>query len=145
MGKMIVLAAVMAAATPLSQAASIEAGKAKVAQVCAAFPENYRQGFVRYHAANFPESKQVKVYYANEVAIRAAKNGTRLPDGAIILSEIYTVKLDDKLELAKDARGIFVPNALVSHAVMARGACHKPQDEVNFLFTMKELTDAARR
>ena len=36
MGKMIVLAAVMAAATPLSQAASIEAGKAKVAQVCAA-------------------------------------------------------------------------------------------------------------
>jgi cytochrome c553 len=265
MRKLIVLAAVVAAIAPFSHAANIEAGKAKVAQVCAAchgpdgtsvsetipnlagqraryiedqlkalregtrknsimsaiarqlsaddianvaayfasqsgapsgarsefmptiaktnvtFPEN-RQGFVRYHAANFPDAKQVKVYYANEVALRAAKNGTRLPDGALIVSEISTVKLDDKLELAKDAKGIFIPNALVSTAVMARGerwgkelpdmlrnedwnyavfsadkrpraginhaeclACHKPQDDVNFLFTMKELTDAARR
>jgi hypothetical protein len=92
------------------------------------------------------------------------------------------VNLDDKLEPAKDAAGIYVPNVLVTNAVMARGerwgkdlpdmlrnedwnyavfgpdkrpraginhaeclACHKPQDEVNFLFTMKELTDAARR
>ena len=265
MGKMIVLAAVLAAVAPVSQAADVEAGKAKVAQVCAAchgqdgvsvsdtipnlagqraryiedqlkalregarknsimnsvarqlsaddasnvaayfaslnggaagarsefmptiaktnvtYPGN-RQGFVRYHAANFPASRQVKVYYANGVALRAAKSGTRLPDGSVIFSETYTVKLDDKLEPAKDAAGIYVPNALVTQAVMARGerwgkdlpemlrnedwnyavftpdgkpraginhaeclACHKPQDEVNFLFTMKELTDTARR
>jgi cytochrome c553 len=66
----------MAAATPLSQAASIEAGKAKVAQVC------------------------------------AACHG---PDGVSVSDTI--------------------PNL----------ACHKSQDEVNFMFTMKELTDAARR
>lgn len=266
MGKMIVLAAALAASAPLAHAASVEAGKAKVAQVCAAchgpegvsvsdtipnlagqrtryledqlralrdgsrkngimnpiarqlslddisniaayfgslsgaasgamsdfmpnisktrvtLPADHRATFTRYHAANFPETKQVKIYYANPVALRAVKNGTRLPAGSMILSEVYTVKLDDRLELAKDANGIFVPNQLVYYSTMERGegwgrelpvmlrnedwnyaaflpsrqprpginhaeclACHKSQDEVNFLFTMKELTDVARR
>ena len=153
-----------------------------IAKTSATFPRDHRATFSRYHAANFPELKQVRVYYANPIALRAAKAGTRLPDGSVILSEVSTVKLDDRLDLAKDANGIYVPNQLLFYSVMARGerwgrdipgmlrnedwnyaafnpngqsrpginhaeclACHKAQDEANFMFTMKELGDAAKK
>jgi cytochrome c553 len=150
-----------------------------IAKTQARFPRD-KAGLTRYAAANFPETKQVRYYYANPVALRAAKNGTRLPSGSVILTENYSVKLDDRLDLAKGADGVFTPNQLLSQTVMERGdgwgkeipqmlrnedwnyavflpngtsrpginhaeclACHKAQDEVNFLFTMKELRDTA--
>jgi cytochrome c553 len=150
-----------------------------IAKTQARYPRD-KTGFVKYNAANFPEMKQVRIYYANAVALRAAKNGTRLPAGSVLLTENYTVKLDDRLDLAKGADGIYVQNQLVSQTVMERGdgwgkdipamlrnedwnyavfqangtsrpginhaeclACHKAQDEVNFIFTMKELRDVA--
>ncbi len=153
-----------------------------IARTQVAFPRDHKAAFTRYHAANFPEMQQVKIYYANPVALRAAKNGTALPDGSIVISETYTVKRDDQLALAKGPDGIFIPNQLVYYAVMARGerwgkdiplmlrnedwnyaaflpsgqprpginhaeclACHKPQFEVSFLFTMKELAETAKR
>jgi cytochrome c553 len=150
-----------------------------IARTQARYPAD-KKDFTKYNAANFPELKQVRVYLANTVALRAAKTGTRLPAGSVILTENYTVKLDDRLDLAKGADGVYIPNQLVSQTVMERGdgwgkaipamlrnedwnyavfqasgaprpginlaeclACHKAQDEVNFLFTMKELRDAA--
>lgn len=150
-----------------------------IAKTQARFPAD-KKVFVRYFAANFPEAKQVRFYYANAEALRAAKNGTRLPAGSAILTENWSVKLDDRLDLAKGADGIYIPNQLLSHTVMQRGdgwgkdipamlrnedwnyavfqangaarpginhaeclACHKAQDEVNYLFTMKELRDVA--
>ena len=92
-----------------------------IAKTRVAFPRDFKATFTRYYALNFPEQKQVKIYYANPIALRAAKNGTRLPAGSIILSEIYTVKMDDRLDLAKGADGIFIPNQLVYHSVMERG------------------------
>jgi cytochrome c553 len=86
------------------------------------FPANHKQTFVKYFAANFPDLKQVRHYYANPVALEAAKAGRKLPDGAILLAEVYTVKLDDKLDLAKGPDGIYVPNQLVFYSIMQRGA-----------------------
>jgi cytochrome c553 len=86
------------------------------------FPANHRQTFVKYFAANFPDLKQVRHYYANPVALEAARTGKPLPDGSILLAEVYSVKLDDRLELAKGPDGIFIPNQLVFYSVMQRGA-----------------------
>ena len=73
------------------------------------FPANHRQTFVKYFAANFPDLKQVRHYYANPVAIEAARAGRKLPDGAILLAEVSTVKLDDKLDLARVRTGSSFP------------------------------------
>lgn len=86
------------------------------------FPANHRQTFVKYFAANFPEIKQVRHYYANPVAIEAARAGKPLPDGSILLAEVYSAKLDERLEPAKGPDGIFIPNQLVFYSVMQRGA-----------------------
>ena len=152
-----------------------------IAKTHARFPGD-KSGFTKYFAANMPEQKQVRFYYANAVALRAAKNGTRLPSGSVILTENYSVKLDDRLDLAKGNDGIYIPNQLVSHTVMERGegwgkdiplilrnedwnyaafqpdgavraginiaeclACHRAQDEVDFMFTRKELGDFAKK
>ena len=92
-----------------------------IARTNAPFPPNHRASFTRYHAANFPELKQVRHYFANPVALEAARAGKRLPDGAVLLSEVYSVKLDDRLDPAKGPDGIFVPNQLLFYSVMARG------------------------
>lgn len=93
-----------------------------IARTHVAFPANHRATFTRYNAANFPELKQVRHYYANAVALEAARVGKRLPDGAIILTEVSSVKLDDRLDLAKGPDGIYIPSQLVFYSVMARGA-----------------------
>jgi len=152
-----------------------------IARTNVAFPAGYRESFVRYGASNIADLKQVRVYYANAAAVEAARSGARLPDGSIVLSEIYSVKLDDRLDLAKGPDGIYVPNQLLSYSVMARGpgwgkdipeilqngdwnyaaftargerrprinhaecfACHKSQDETNYLFTLDQLVATAK-
>jgi cytochrome c553 len=93
-----------------------------IAKTNATFPADHRATFVKYGAANFPDLKQVRHYYATPAALAAAKAGARLPDGSIILTEVYSVKLDDRLDLAKGPDGIYVPNQLQFYSVMARGA-----------------------
>ena len=93
-----------------------------IAKTNAAMPADHRATFKRYHVANFPELKQVRHYFANATAVEAARAGKPLPNGSMLLTEVYSVKLDDRLELAKDGAGLFVPNQLLFYSVMAREA-----------------------
>ncbi len=86
------------------------------------FPANYEIAFTRYHSQNEPDSNQVKQYYANDIALRAARIGKPLPDGAAIFVEIHAVKLDDNKKPIKDSKGFFVPDKLLAYSAMARGA-----------------------
>jgi cytochrome c553 len=86
------------------------------------FPANYKTAFTRYHSQNDPESDQVKHYYANDIAIRAARIGKPLPDGAAIFVETHGIKLDDNKKPIKDGDGFFVPDKLLGYSAMARGA-----------------------
>ena len=43
-----------------------------LAKTSVAFPENYKTTFRKYTAINFPATKQVRYYYANDVALQAA-------------------------------------------------------------------------
>src|SRR5258708_2800239 len=58
------------------------------------FPEGYRASFTKYHTINFPATRQIRYFYANEAAVAAAKAGQPLPDGSMLLAEVYAAKLD---------------------------------------------------
>lgn len=86
-----------------------------------AFPDDYKQTFVRYHTINFPAAKQVRVYYANKAAIEAAREGKPMPAGSYILTEVYAAKLENGSPVT-GSDGFFVPDKPVAYTAMATGA-----------------------
>lgn len=86
------------------------------------FPADYKGKFTYYTTINFEATKQVRLYYANAVALAAARDGKPLPDGSVLLVSIHTAKLgDDKMPM-KGADGFFAPDKLVGFTAMARQA-----------------------
>jgi cytochrome c553 len=86
------------------------------------FPENYKTTFTKYHTNNFPDAKLVRYYYANDAALQAAKAGKSLPDGAVLIFEVYSAKLDADKKPVMGSDGIFVPDQIVGYTVMEREA-----------------------
>ena len=86
------------------------------------FPENYKTAFTKYHTINFPDTRQVRYYYANDVALQAAKAGKSLPDGSVLFAEVYSAKLDDDKKPVTGADGFFAADQLVAYTEMAREA-----------------------
>ena len=145
------------------------------------FPENYKTSYAKYHTINFPATRQVRYYFANDVALQAAKAGKALPDGSVLLAEVYSAKLDAEKKPILGTDGFFVPDQLVAYTAMARDAgwgkdipemlrnenwnyavftaakqprpgvnqaeclaCHKPLDKTSFVFTLDQITAAAK-
>lgn len=93
-----------------------------LAKTSVAFPENYRSAFTRYTAINFPATRQVRYYYANDVAMQAAKAGKSLPDGSMLFVEVFTAKLDAEKKPLIGADGLFLADRLAFYTAMARDA-----------------------
>jgi len=87
-----------------------------------AFPEGYQGSFVKYHTINFPATRQVRYYYANPVALQAAKDGKDLPNGAYLFAEVYSAKLDADKKPITGGDGFFVADQLIFYTAMARDA-----------------------
>jgi len=135
-----------------------------VARTSVAFPAD-RATFVEYHRARLAAEGQNRTYFANRIAVDAAKEGRELPDGSILFAEVYSDG-GQLLHYRVMARGpgwgremptilrngdwnyaVFSPDRQlrrdVNHAECL--ACHKPQEKESFAFTLKELAEAARR
>jgi cytochrome c553 len=84
------------------------------------FPENYKTAFTRYYTINFPDTRQVRYYYANDVALKAAFAGKSLPDGSMLFAEIYSTRLDAQMKPVTGADGFFAADQLVAYTAMAR-------------------------
>jgi len=93
-----------------------------LAKTSVSFPENYKTTFTKYYTINFPATRQVRYYYANEAALQAAKGGKSLPDGSVLLAEVYSAKLDTDKKPLMGTDGFFVPDQLVAYTAMARDA-----------------------
>ena len=93
-----------------------------VAKTSVTFPEGYKDTFTKYHTINFPDTKQVRYYYANKVAVDAAKAGKTLPDGSVLFVEGYAAKLDAAGKPVMGGDGFFTPDKLVVYTAMAREA-----------------------
>jgi len=153
-----------------------------VAKSNVAFPENYKSTFTKYHTINFPATRQVRYYYANPVALQAAKDGKDLPNGSVLFAEVYSAKLDADKKPVMGSDGFFVADQLAAYTAMEREAgwgkeipdmlrndewnyavfttdkqhrpginqaecfaCHKPLDKASYTFTLKELTEVAKK
>jgi len=86
------------------------------------FPQNYKATYTKYDTVNFPDTKQVRYFYANEVAIRAAKAGKPLPDGSMLFGETYSAKLGADNKPVMGADGFFVADKIVGYGAMGREA-----------------------
>ena len=86
------------------------------------FPDGYRGSYTLYHTINFPATRQVRYYYANPVAVQAAKEGRAMPDGTVLLAEVHSAKLDADKKPMVGADGFFVPDQLLFYTGMARDA-----------------------
>jgi len=86
------------------------------------FPKNYRSTFKPYTTINLAKKKQVRVYFANKVALAAAAEGKPLPLGSMILVEAYKAKLDDAKKPIKGSDGSFVKDKLAFYTAMANEA-----------------------
>ena len=87
-----------------------------------AFPEGYKDAFTMYYTLNFPATKQVRYYYANKAAVRAAKEGKPLPDGSVLFAEVHAAKLDADMKPVMGSDGFYVANKLVAYTAMESGA-----------------------
>jgi cytochrome c553 len=87
-----------------------------------AFPEGYKDTFVKYHAINFPATKQVRYYYANKAAAEAAKAGKPLPDGSYLLAEVFAAKLDASGNPVSQSDGFYVAEKPLFYTAMGTGA-----------------------
>ena len=91
-----------------------------VARTRVSFPENYKATFTKYHTINFPATNQVRYYFANKIALQAAKAGKDLPDGSVLFAEVYSAKLGPDGKPAIGSDGFFVADKLLFYTAMAR-------------------------
>jgi cytochrome c553 len=87
-----------------------------------AFPEDYRQTFVRYHTINFPATRQVRYYFANRAAVQAAQAGEPLPDGSYLFVEVHAAKLGADGKPVTGSDGFFEADKLLFYTAMSREA-----------------------
>jgi cytochrome c553 len=110
------------AALPGAEKGAKSAFLPNLAKSHVSFPEGYKTSFTKYHTINFPATRQVRYYFANKAAVQAAKDGKPLPQGAVLLAEVYSAKLDADKKPVMGADGFFVPEKLLLYTAMATGA-----------------------
>lgn len=84
------------------------------------YPEGYKSSFTHYTTINFEKRKQVRKYYANEIAVVAAREGKPMPDGAVLFVEAYKVKVDDAAKLVTGSDGFYVAEKLAFYTAMEK-------------------------
>jgi cytochrome c553 len=95
---------------------------ANVAKTSVSFPDGYQASFTKYHTISFPATKQVRYYFANPVALKAAKDRKDLPNGSYLFAEVHSAKLGEDGAPVKGADGQFVADKLVGYTAMGRDA-----------------------
>ena len=93
-----------------------------IAKTSVTFPENYKATYVKYHTINFPATKQVRHYFASPEAVRAAKANKPLPDGSVLIAEVYAAKLGADGKPMTGPDGFYVPEKQLLWTAMARNA-----------------------
>ncbi len=93
-----------------------------VAETHVSFPANYKSDFTKYLTMNFPDNKQLRYFYANPTAMKAAAAGEPLPDGSMILVEVYGARLDEQGNPVQGSDGFFELGELKGYAAMERQA-----------------------
>ncbi|WP_282606899.1 cytochrome P460 family protein [Pelagibius sp. Alg239-R121] len=84
------------------------------------FPDNYKATYTHYTTISFPNRKQVRFYYANEAALKAAGEGNAFPHGSFLMVEVYKAKLDANGEPVEGDDGHYVADKLAAYSTMEK-------------------------
>jgi hypothetical protein len=84
------------------------------------YPAEYKEKLVQYTTRNREEKKQVVVCYANDSALEGAAEGGKLPNGSVLVMEVYKAKLDADGNPVSGEDGLFLPDDLAVIAVMEK-------------------------
>jgi cytochrome c553 len=93
-----------------------------LAKTSATLPEGYPNGFTMYQTVNRPDINQVRYLYANDVALKAAREGKSLPDGSVLVLEQHAARLGEDKKPVTGADGFFQKDRFLAYAIMGRGA-----------------------
>ena len=88
-----------------------------------AFPENYRDNFTLYFSGDryIAEEQTIRIY-ANDIAVEGASKGGKLPDGSVLLAEIYAAQKDADGEVIESNIGRRLQGEFKAIALMERRA-----------------------
>lgn len=75
--------------------------------------ESHETSFTRYATINFADRKAVRHYYANAAALEAAKTGKSLPEGSVLVVEVYSTKLGSRDKPLMGCDGFLVADKLM--------------------------------
>jgi cytochrome c553 len=82
------------------------------------FPAEFPNGFSVYETIDAVDDGRVVRRYANPVALRAAREGKLLPNGAVIVVANHAVQRDAQRQPVRDASGRAVAAEVLSYAAM---------------------------
>ncbi|MFV0367652.1 MAG: cytochrome P460 family protein [Hyphomicrobiaceae bacterium] len=100
---------------------SLHAPTAATAEDTTAFPADYKTKFTNYLSLDRTQNDdQIIRLFANDKALAAAKAGEKLPDGSVIVGEIYKARLDKDGKPVVSELGRKVRDKLALIAVMER-------------------------
>lgn len=91
-------------------------------------PADYRTAFTNYMTSDrLQNEEQVIALFANSAARDAARKGEAMPDGSVIVGEIYAAKKDADGAVAESMLGLRIPEKLLAIVVMERRAAWADQ------------------
>lgn len=98
------------------------AGTALADEERISFPANYQAQFENYLSLDRVQNEdQIIRLFANDVAIEAARQGRELPNGSVIVGEIYKAKTDQDDKVVTSTLGRRIRDKLAAIAVMEKG------------------------
>lgn len=110
---------VLAAALSAVLSSPLSAGEDRVLDL----PKDYRQTMSLYFTGDrYLAEEQTIRLYANDVALAGAKAGGALPDGSVLVAEIYAAMKSDDGEVIESGLGRRLPGAFKAIALMERKA-----------------------
>ncbi|MBL8846750.1 MAG: cytochrome P460 family protein [Hyphomicrobium zavarzinii] len=97
------------------------AGTAYAADERISFPADYKTSFTNYLSLDRVQNEdQIIRLFANPVALEAAAAGKELPNGSVLVGEIYAAKKDKDGKVMKSALGQRIRDKLAAIAVMQK-------------------------
>ena len=86
------------------------------------FPADYKTKFYNYLSLDRVQNDdQIIRLFANDVALNAAKEGRELPNGSVLVGEVYKAKKDKDGNVMQSSVGRRVRDKLAAVAVMEKG------------------------
>ena len=110
-----------AMAGPAAGAPSRSTPLAELAGSALAFPADYKERYTNYMSMNFPATRQVRRFFASPQLLADLSAGRAPGDGATVLVEVYSAKLDGNRAPVSGSDGFYEADRLLFYTAMGVG------------------------